>query len=870
MLGTTQSLMDFRRHELLTRSSTSRGCLAVFPQGKKSRQRVAVGDSSGSVTVFTIGKHHEIQTQFETPVGPKAVSRVTLYDDQLFFVAGPQICAFSKKGKLFFGFESNMTESARSFQIDTPFIFAGGEYVLTTFKEVNEVGYFMSPDRINEMLYHRHRDANNDEPMTSNYHMYLGCNDRVLRTVLGNQIIAEAGCEAPISAMSFAEDARGKDLVYGTSNGSLGAFRITKGDELARKYSLIPDSRLGSVTSIACTDINRDGTADVILGREDGAVEVHALSLHADNAAPLRMWTANVGEYVTTVATGMITQTDRDEVLVNTFSGKVISFTLSDADVDISNVLPKLMVARAPDLPTAQEVIKTVKAELKNAAALQQPTVADAPVVKIAERPLPVADSPAVVDKPVSGGTLTVLAPHRPQPITQEFLPKSKQSSPTAHDSGPSQLEILHSQVTDMRSQIEKLQAAVDLKRQEFATISGVAEASKVRAVTSEFSIRESFSLDNAAVMTLTIEADVPLKFVGVQCDVSLELLDSESVVTPCQGAIGRDAVETKMLCTLQPAEGRNNRVHVKVRSQEGHGGSIKAYVVCEAQPRSAQTRVFQIRPLCLHIRVVESEVDWASLPLSTLTIQGNFTMRDMHGWLLNTLPEIPEVLTSSSLTNSLFFRNTFQQTALSVRYVKGEAEFNSDSLTTLSILKDCITREATARKIQIRLQHNMRKESILRHLQLLHPLIGYQSSLVAKQKFIEALKEIESQDEEAASTLAPEYRQILADAQKIESEIKLQPQRHQFLKEIALTLFKDKSILFGENATQARTTELDNLLNQYDPQAVENFFGVGSDFIASQSTEPQLAPQPHEGLIATAPPETPNEETLSTRRLST
>lgn len=852
MLGSTQSLMDFRRHEMLTRGSTSRGCMAVFPQGKKSRQRVAVGDSTGSVIVFTVGKHHEIQTQFETPVGPKAVSRVTLYDDQLFFVAGPQVSAYSKKGKLFFGFESNMTESVRSFQIDTPFIFAGGEYVLTTFKEVNEVGYFMSPDRINEMLFHQHRDANPDEKAMSNYHMYLGCNDRVLRTVLGNQIIAEAGCEAPISAMSFAVDERGKDLVYGTSGGSLGAFRITKGDELARKYSLIPESRLGSITSISCTDINRDGTADVILGREDGAVEVHALSLHADNAAPLRMWTANVGEYVTSVATGMITQTERDEVLVNTFSGKVISFTLSDADVDISNALPKLMVARAPELPTTQDVIKSVKSDAKTAAS-QQPAVEQP---KAAEAPLPKAKP--VEHSPVS---LPQAAPTKPQP--SPVLPQ---------EAGPSQLEIIHAQVTEMKAQIEKMRVSVESKRQEFFAASGAQDINKVRAVTSEFKIRDSFSLDSTAAMLLAIEAEVPLKFVGIQCDIPLEILESESVVVPCQHAIGRDALETKMLCVFKPAEGRHNRVYVTLRSQEGCGGTIRAYVVCEAQPRTAQTRMFQIRPLCLHIRVVESEVDWANLPLSSLTIQGSFSMRDMHGWLLNTLPEMPEVLSSATTSNSIFFRNTFQQTVLSVRYAKGEAEFNSDSLTTLSILKDSITREATTRKVQIRLQHNMRKESVLRHLQLLHPLIGYQASLVAKQRLIEALKEIETQDEEAATTLAPEYRQILTDAQKIESEIKLQPQRLQFLKDIALALFKDKSVMFGENVTPAKLSELETLLGSYDPQLVEQFFGVSNlgDFT-------QCAPLGQEALAAednmggaTAPPETPNEEQLSVRRVST
>ena len=48
----------------------------------------------------------------------------------------------------------------------------------------------------------------------------------------------------------------------------------------------------------------------------------------------------------------------------------------------------------------------------------------------------------------------------------------------------------------------------------------------------------------------------------------------------------------------------------------------------------------------------------------------------------------------------SFTFRNTFLDTLLLIDYRKGEASFRSDSLTTLAIVKEVVTKQATDRKV--------------------------------------------------------------------------------------------------------------------------------------------------------------------------
>jgi Bardet-Biedl syndrome 7 protein len=89
---------------------------------------------------------------------------------------------------------------------------------------------------------------------------------------------------------------------------------------------------------------------------------------------------------------------------------------------------------------------------------------------------------------------------------------------------------------------------------------------------------------------------------------------------------------------------------------------------------------------------------------MNILTLKGNFSQGEMHSWINNCLPEVPERVDSTE-ENVLIFKNLFVETFLICRYAKGEAEFKSDNISTISVIKDFLTKEATTRHIKIELQ---------------------------------------------------------------------------------------------------------------------------------------------------------------------
>lgn len=66
---------------------------------------------------------------------------------------------------------------------------------------------------------------------------------------------------------------------------------------------------------------------------------------------------------------------------------------------------------------------------------------------------------------------------------------------------------------------------------------------------------------------------------------------------------------------------------------------------------------------------------------------------------------------------------------------------FKSDNISTISILKDVLTKEATSKKITLNIWYDVNHESIPNTLNLIHPKLEYQLMLAKKVQLIDALK---------------------------------------------------------------------------------------------------------------------------------
>ena len=161
--------------------------------------------------------------------------------------------------------------------------------------------------------------------------------------------------------------------------------------------------------------------------------------------------------------------------------------------------------------------------------------------------------------------------------------------------------------------------------------------------------------------------------------------------------------------------------------------------------------QTYRIRPLSLHMRTHTG--DTADRPHNVLTLRGQFTMAEVHSWVSFCLPEVSEKVPASS-SASITFISTFLDTLLLCEYSKGCGVFKSDNISTISILKDFLTKEATKKKIQLDISCEVNDQSVVDTINLIHPKLESQLLLAKQVALIEPLKDVAAHEVEMSTKL--------------------------------------------------------------------------------------------------------------------
>jgi len=238
--------------------------------------------------------------------------------------------------------------------------------------------------------------------------------------------------------------------------------------------------------------------------------------------------------------------------------------------------------------------------------------------------------------------------------------------------------------------------------------------------------------------------------------------------------------------------------------------------------PKTAQVVKVPIKPLSLHHRLYSLEN--ADRAMNTLKLTGGFTLAQMHQWLSMCFPEVPGRVQENIC--ELTFRNAFLGSVVICTYQKGEAVFRSDSMSTIAIIKEVVTKEATARKVKISIQFDLKEETIPGYLNLIHPKLEAQIALARKVELIDAIKEIKS-DGSDSSWMTPEYLEIVENAEIIRKQFKQRPRALEYLSGIVTDFYVDYHKFRGHDEAH-RIPQLIGLLQNYQKEALLAFFLEG------------------------------------------
>ncbi|KAF4519730.1 hypothetical protein B566_EDAN014257 [Ephemera danica] len=693
--------------------STSRQTMKILPNSAvKTQQKIALGDHDGVVQIFSI-KKGEIQQHFKSLPGRK-ITRVELggpagtTQDKIFISSENEVKGYTKKGKLFLGFDTNLTETIQHMSVCGSHLMVAGKHTFHHYEDCIEKRDVTFADNITDIVtLPQHQGS---------VRTVIACEDRTLRIVKDKErpeVIELPGRPSALQLLLGHGGDSGDDILYGTQDGSIGL--VSCGFQPSKHW--VMESTNGGVMCMDHFDLTGDGVSELLVGRDDGTIEAYAFDEMQD--VPVRRVSHSCNESIMSIQGGMVGSPEHEEIVATTYTGTYVA---------------KLKVAN----------------NHKNFLLVQ--------------------------------GWLFGLTTENKE--------------------------------RDMALKEDSLEQTVVKEREKYQEITRT-KSEAVSAIP-YISVNDKFTLHRSdASYSLTIEVQTAIDNVLIQSNIPVDILDVEknSAVVSYSEC---DPKSGNYLLATYRCQVNTTRLEVKVRTVEGQSGELRAYITLNLQPKCCQVRCYPIRPLSLHARSHELEL---GRPYNSLCLAGNFSLAEVHSWISMCLPEVPEKVPITD-EGVLTFTNTFLNTILHCMYTKGKAEFKSDNMSTIAILRDVLTKEATKKKIKLEISCEMDPRSTGHMLQLLHPQLESKRRLSRDAGMLEALRELK----QCGAELPPKYQRVLDEEAQLANSLK-QPSQLERLTTMVTDLYMDIHKFHGNNV-KSRVPQLLEILNKYsDVRTLIDFF---------------------------------------------
>ncbi|XP_008550977.1 Bardet-Biedl syndrome 7 protein homolog [Microplitis demolitor] len=293
-----------------------------------------------------------------------------------------------------------------------------------------------------------------------------------------------------------------------------------------------------------------------------------------------------------------------------------------------------------------------------------------------------------------------------------------------------------------------------------------------------------------SASYLLTIELDTPIDNVLIQSDTPVELLnESNNAVLSLSSC---NPYEGNFVLATYRCQVNTSQLETRIRAIEGQPGTLQIYVTTQIQPKCCRKIKIPIHALSLHARLHEGEGAELSGDLyNELRLVGNFTVAEIHAWLSFALPDIPERPTLQDNEVILNYVSSLTGSILICKYKKGVATFLAENISTILILRDLLTKEATKRKIKLDVIFNIEDGTISRMLDLILPKLNSAHDRIEKLKIIDALQEWELKID-PTENLSKYYQELLKEEDKMRTELSKNPTILQIIQGVITDLYVD------------------------------------------------------------------------------
>jgi len=135
-------------------------------------------------------------------------------------------------------------------------------------------------------------------------------------------------------------------------------------------------------------------------------------------------------------------------------------------------------------------------------------------------------------------------------------------------------------------------------------------------------------------------------------------------------------------------------KARLQVYPIEGKYGTLSIYVVPNTTPQTYQLISLVIKPLALHERVRENEINDLNEYTNRFPIKGDLSLSEIHKFISNCFPQVPEKIQEDIKEFIYYFKSIEIDSGVCCRYRNGELEFISNNITSLSVIYEILSKK--------------------------------------------------------------------------------------------------------------------------------------------------------------------------------
>ena len=337
--------LTLSRHDLLFTNSLHRHTVRVLPSSKKKHQKIVAADDSGSVTCIQV-KAHQPSTVFRLPPGKRDITALDVSGDKVYVAFGHAIHGLlKKKGNTFLQYSTPLSEDIQHMAVTAGAVYTGCEYSVNSFTmpskqspTMKEGMFYQTDDRIGGIVALEGRGG---DGRVEDERLVVGTHDCMVRVLRDSESVMEQRVHAAVSTLTRGHRAAGgasssHSLWYGSDGGGVGELRVDD-DDMHAGVVIANNHHKQTVTAITTADLSHSGQYDVVVGHDDGTFLLYPYSQSIDASSPAYQY--EMHESITSLDAGCVQHPDSVDLVVATYSGKILSF---GHDMDSKGVAGKL------------------------------------------------------------------------------------------------------------------------------------------------------------------------------------------------------------------------------------------------------------------------------------------------------------------------------------------------------------------------------------------------------------------------------------------------------------------------------------------------------------------------------------------------